>query len=169
MFMRLAIVLIGFIFSIAAQAQKGQDGSLSYDLRASSGSQNGLSYNEIHLGLNWSLNEWLTWRNALFTRNGTNVKTVNGLDSAVLFSYRAQSDSGKSGLHLYAGPGIRMASDKYSAGTFEGGVSVRLAGLNIGVGAKQLSYFEGRSDIQGGALPKSETQYFITLSGGGTL
>lgn len=163
-----------FLFSVAlfisvAEAKQGPEGSLSYDLRATSGTQNGLSYNEIHLGLNWSFTDWLTWRNAIFNRSGTNVKSVNGLDSALLASYKMQSESGSSGIHLFAGPGVRMATDKYSAATLEGGVTIRLAGLNIGVGAKQLSYFDDRSDIQGSELPKSETQYFLTLSGSGRL
>lgn len=141
--------------------------AMTYDLRASSGTQNNKTFNEVHLGLNWNLNDFMTWRNALFTRFGSEVKSVQGLDSSLLFSWTMGNEDRSSGLHLYAGPGVRLASEKYSAGTLDGGFVVRLAGLQLGAGAKHLTYFETRKDAENLTLPKNETQVYITLSGGG--
>ncbi|MFP5518462.1 MAG: hypothetical protein ACLGGX_01060 [Bdellovibrionia bacterium] len=150
-------------------ASLAEDSKWTYDVRASSGTQNNRTYNEIHLGLNWSFSEFLTWRNSVFTRSGDQTKTVNGLDSSLLLSYDKTSKDNKFGFGAYVGPGVRLASDKYSAATGEAGIKIRLGGLQFGVGAKHLRYFDTRKDVDGVSLPKDENQLFITLSGGGSL
>lgn len=172
-------ILTLFVFSSLAMAQvvkkKGKvtnsdaesssKPTITYDLSGSVGSQNGNSYTEINLGLNWALTDWLTWRNAAFSRFGTNVDSVSGLDSSARFSFLF-GERGAS-VELFGGPGVRVASRDNNAAFAEGGLTLNLGGLHIGGGAKYLSYFSTRKDTSGVSLPKDETQYFIVLSGGG--
>ncbi|MBC7370284.1 MAG: hypothetical protein H7326_01895 [Bdellovibrionaceae bacterium] len=142
--------------------------TFSYDVMASSGTENNNTYNEVKLNLNWYVADWLNWRNGIFTRFGTNVQNVSGLDSALLATYEAENDSKTLGFRAFAGPGVRFASADNNAGTAEAGIIFKLAGLQLGGGAKYLSYFKTRKDTVGVALPKDETQYFIVLAGGGS-
>jgi hypothetical protein len=142
--------------------------TFSYDVSASSGSQNGDSYSELHLGLNWYVTDWLNWRNALFTRFGSNITSVNGLDSSLLATYEIQNDAHTLGVQAFAGPGMRFASADNNAATAEAGIIFKLGGINLGGGARYLSYFKTREDSNGLDLPKNETQYFVVLSGGGS-
>lgn len=139
----------------------------TYDLSASSGTTNGNNYSEVNLGLNWYLTEWLNWRNSIFSRFGSNIKSVSGLDSSILAGTQVFSDDRMFGVQAYIGPGVRLASEKNTAATADAGVIFTLAGLRLGVGAKALQYFETRQDSSGGNLPKSESQYYIVLAGGG--
>lgn len=139
----------------------------TYDLSASSGTTNGNNYSEVNLGLNWYLTEWLNWRNSIFSRFGSNIKSVSGLDSSILAGTQVFSDDRMFGVQAYIGPGVRLASEKNTAATADAGVIFTLAGLKLGVGAKALQYFETREDSSGGSLPKSESQYYIVLAGGG--
>lgn len=151
-------------FSIAAS-----DGQISYDVSGGSGTRDGETYSEIHLGLNYFVKDWLNWRNSLFTQFGTEVKTVYGLDSAALFKTEAYTQSKKLGVEFYAGPGVRVASEKSNAVFGKAGLTFALAGLRIGGGVQALHYLEDRTDKNDNVLNKDETQYFITLSGGGVL
>lgn len=141
----------------------------TYDFSGSSGTQNGVTYSEVTLNMNWYLTEWLNWRNGVFTRFGSNVKSVNGLDSSLLAAYNLKNDSGTLGFQAFAGPGVRLASADNSAATADAGVIFTLGGIRLGGGVKYLSYFNAREDLNNSVLPKNETQYFIVLSGGGSL
>ena len=142
--------------------------TFSYDVMASAGTQNNNTYNEVKLNLNWYVTDWLNWRNGVFTRFGSNIQSVSGLDSALLATFEAENESKSLGVRAFAGPGVRFASEDNNAGTAEAGIIFKLAGLQLGGGAKFLSYFKTRQDAQGIALPKDETQYFIVLAGGGS-
>lgn len=141
--------------------------SFSYDVSGSSGVNNGSTYSEINLGLNWFLTDWLNWRNSIFSRFGSTIKSVQGLDSSVLASWDAFSEDKTLGFQAYIGPGVRVASDSNNAATADAGVILTLAGIKLGVGAKALQYFSTRSDSLGNTLGKNETQYYIVLAGGG--
>lgn len=142
--------------------------TFSYDLSASSGSENDKTYSEVKLGLNWFLSDWLNWRNAVLSRFGSNIQSVNGLDSSLLATFDAQNDTDTLGVQAFVGPGVRLASADNTAATATAGVIFTLGGLRLGGGAQYLSYFKTRQDTEGLALPKNETQYFIVLAGGGS-
>lgn len=155
---------------VKARAVESNGGSLlTYDLSASSGSYNGAGYTELTLGLNWVLQDWFTWRNSIFTRQGSGLETVQGLDSSARFSTSATREGGGLGFEAFAGPGLRFASKSNSAIFGEAGVVFKLGGLRIGFGGKVLSYVASRDDAAGAPLPKTDTQYFIILAGGGAL
>jgi hypothetical protein len=141
--------------------------TFSYDIGASTGSENGNSYSELNLALNWYWTDWLNWRNALFTRFGSNVTSVSGLDSSFLASYDLSTDDGTFGVKAFAGPGVRFASANNNAALAEAGIIFKLGGIQLGGGARYLSYFNTREDKYNVELPKNETQYFIVLAGGG--
>lgn len=141
---------------------------MSYDISGSSGTRDGESYSEIHLGLNYFANEYFNWRNSLFTQFGTEIKTVYGIDSAALFNYDLYSSSRTLGVEFFAGPGLRFATEKSNAVFGKAGVTFGLGGLRIGGGVQAFQYFEERTDKNDVVLGKNETQYFITLSGGGS-
>lgn len=150
--------------SVSALAQS----RMSYDLTGSSGTRDGESFSEIHLGLNWFVEEWLNWRNSLFTQFGTDINTVYGLDSAALFNWQAYTQGRGLGIELFAGPGLRFANENSNAVFGKAGVTFGLGGLRIGGGVQAFHYFEDRTDKNNFVLNKDEVQYFITLSGGGS-
>ncbi len=142
--------------------------TFTYDVGAATGSENGNAYSEINIALNWYLTDWLNWRNAAFTRFGSNITSVSGLDSALLATYESFSEDKSIGVRAFAGPGVRIASANNSAATAEAGVIFKLAGIQIGGGARYLSYFSARENTSNVVLPKDETQMFIVLAGGGS-
>lgn len=142
--------------------------TFSYDVSASSGSENNNTYSELKLGLNWYLTDWLNWRNAIFTRFGSKIKSSNGLDSSLLATYEAKNEADTLGVQAFVGPGVRLASEDNNAATATAGVIFTLAQIRVGGGAQYLSYFKTRQDTDGIDLPKDETQYFVVLSGGGS-
>ncbi len=139
-----------------------------YDISASRGIENSNTYSELKLNLNWYLTDWLNWKNGIFTRFGSNIQGVSGLDSAVLAIFDASTEDKSLGFQAFAGPGLRFASADNNAATAEAGIILKLGGISLGGGAKYLSYFKTREDLMGIGLPKDETQYFIVLSGGGS-
>ncbi|KYG65954.1 hypothetical protein AZI86_02460 [Bdellovibrio bacteriovorus] len=153
--------------SLSSFAASGS--SLSYDLSGGSGSRDGETYSEIHLGLNWFVQDWLNWRNSIFTQFGTEINTVYGLDSAALFNVDAYTSNRALGVELYAGPGVRVATEKSNAVFGKAGITFALGGLRIGGGVQANHYLEDRTDKNNRVLGKDETQYFIVLSGGGVL
>lgn len=155
--------------SLSSGAWGQSESRVSYDLSGSSGTRDGASFSEIHLGLNWFVNDWLNWRNSIFTQFGTDIKTVSGLDSEALLNYEAYTKNRSMGVEFFVGPGVRLANEKSNAVFGKGGVTLSLAGLRIGAGVQALHYFEDRLDANDNVLNKDETQYFITLSGGGRL
>jgi hypothetical protein len=162
-FMALFLLLFGFALPTFAAERP----ALSYDVGGATGSYNGDSYSEIHLGLNWFAQDWMNWRNSLFTQFGSTINTVYGLDSALLFEYSAYTQGRGAGVELFAGPGLRFATEKSNAVFGQAGVIFNLGGLHIGGGVQQLHYTDDRTDKNNYSLPKDETQYFIILSGGG--
>lgn len=141
--------------------------ALTYDLSLSVGSYNNLSYTEANLGLNWSMQDWLVWRNALFSRFGSGFDTVTGLDTSLRAVQDFRTDSGLFGVDFFAGPGLRFASPNSNAAFAEAGIGFKLGGLYLGGGVKRLYYVSDRKDSLGNSLDKNDTLFFIVLSGGG--
>ncbi|WII73202.1 hypothetical protein QJS83_04860 [Bdellovibrio sp. 22V] len=158
----LFVVLCGFSGNAFAQSR------FTYDISGSSGTRDGESYSEVHLGLNYYAQEWLNWRNSLFTQFGSEVKTVYGLDSAALFRFDAYTDDRALGVEFYAGPGVRLATENSNAAFGKAGLTFALGGLRIGGGVQAFHYLEDRTDKNDNVLNKDEVQYFITLAGGGS-
>lgn len=160
-----SLFILAGVLSISTFAKA----EFSYDVSGSSGTRDGETVSEIHLGLNWQMSEYFNWRNSVFTRYGTDIKTVNGLDSAALFNFDAYTEGRGLGIELFAGPGVRLASENSNAAFGKAGVTFALGGLRIGGGVQVFHYIDDREDKAGNTLGKDETQYFITLSGGGKL
>lgn len=141
---------------------------LSYDLGASAGNYGGASYSEINLGLNWQFSDWLVWRNAVFNRMSSGDSS-SGLDTSLRFQVKSFSESGTYGFQAFAGPGYRFASKSLSAAFVEAGLTGKLGGLTLGIGAKTMMYNNPGQSASGADLPKSDTSYFLILGGGGVL
>lgn len=169
------MILLAFLFCSSLawgqgtwRPQSDRASQWTYDLSASTGSQNDVTYTEINLGLNWRMQDWLVWRNALFSRQSTGASQVMGLDSSMRLTGDMQADNGAWGVNAFVGPGVRAGTQKHSAVFGEAGLVFRLGGLRIGAGAKSLKYFEDR-ELNNVRIPKDETQYFLILGGGGAL
>lgn len=167
------ILIFCLTLPLASWAQRRASGissasgsRLTYDLGASTGSYGGTSYSEINLGLNWYFADWMSWRNAVFTRQGQNQNT-SGLDTSLRFEYNASGED--FGVRAFAGPGYRFASKSLSAAFAEAGLVFKLGGLSIGAGAKTMMYQNPGEDSSGSTLPKQDTSYFLILGGGGAL
>lgn len=160
-------VLITFLLMGVAH-QKSQAADVTWDLGASAGNYGGASYTEVNLGLNWFLADYLIWRNALFGRFAAS-ENLYGLDTSLRLQHYSATDGGGLGLGFFGGPGIRIAQSPYSAMFLEGGLILKLGGLNIGGGAKQFYYTNPGQDTFGNRLPTTDTVFFLILSGGGTL
>ncbi|MEN0060349.1 MAG: hypothetical protein AAGB31_16030 [Bdellovibrio sp.] len=162
-------ILLSSLILFCCLSGLAQSGShVSYDLSGASGTRDGESYTEIHLGLNWYVQEWLNWRNSVFTQFGSEVKTVYGLDSAALFGTEFYTQGRGLGVEFYAGPGVRLASENSNAVFGKAGVTFALGGLRIGGGVQALHYMDDRTDKNDNVLNKDEVQTFIILSGGGS-
>lgn len=147
---------------------------LTYDLSASAGTYNDASYTEITLGVNWFVQDWLNWRNSVFTRQGSGMDSVQGLDSGLRLQTSSRTDDGTFGFDAFgfdafAGPGVRFASRSNNAVFGEAGLIFKVGGLRIGGGVKALNYVATREDQTGAALPKNDLQYFLILAGSGSL
>jgi hypothetical protein len=156
--------------SINALALEGHSPVMSYDVSGGVGSYDGNSYTEIHLGLNYFPAEWLNWRNSVFTKYGSSLNSIYGLDSALLFQTSAYTQSRGAGVEVFLGPGVRLASENNNAGFAQGGITFALGGLRLGFGAQALHYWANdRTDKNNVLLPNDEINYFITISGGGSI
>ena len=158
-----------YSFPTTPTAASTKDSKITYDVSASLGEQNGNQYQEINLGVNWVMNSFLNWRNALFTRMGNNVTSVSGLDSSLRLQLTSLNDDNTFGVHAFLGPGVRVATENYNAAFGEAGLIFKLGGIQLGAGIKSLQYFENRENKDKVVLPKNENQVFIILSGGGVL
>lgn len=158
-----------YSFPTTPTAASTADSKITYDISASLGEQNGKQYQEINLGVNWVMNSFLNWRNALFTRMGNEITSVSGLDSSLRLQLTTLNDDSTFGIHAFLGPGVRIATEKYNAAFGEAGLIFKLGGIQVGAGIKSLQYFESRTDTNKDPLPKNENQVFIILSGGGTI
>lgn len=171
----LALAPIWALLPGKARAAEGEEGGVgvrfTYDLSASTGSTGGNSYTEIALGLNTFFADWFVWRNAGFSRMGTGYDGTYGLDTSARFQFDLGDQT--LGLHTFAGPGYRFVvtqnqdtgtSNRTDSAPFvEAGAVVSLGGLRIGAGLKTVLnklLDESKQD---------ETQYFLILSGGGSL
>ena len=171
---KLVVLAVCLVLPLSAWAQRrassgtaNSGGSrLTYDLGASTGSYGGASYSEINLGLNWYFADWMSWRNAVFTRQGTGQNT-SGLDTSLRFEYNNAGEN--FGVKAFAGPGYRFASKSLSAAFAEAGLVFKLGGISIGAGAKTMVYTSPGEDSVGTTLPKQDTSYFLILGGGGVL
>ncbi len=139
---------------------------LRYDVSGSSGTYNGTTYSEINLGLNYFISEWWVWRNSLFQRFSSG-DTVSGLDSSIRFGNRMDSNTGMA-LDFFIGPGVRLASHSANAAFAEAGIGFKLGGIYLGVGYKYMEYF-APAEVAGITLPKSDSQLFFVVGGGGNL
>jgi hypothetical protein len=137
-----------------------------YDVSASTGKYNDATYSEINLGLSYQISDWWLWRNAAFQRFGTGSNSVTGLDTSLRLGNQIKNADGTSGLDFFIGPGYRFASNDASALFAEGGLGFKFLGIYLGVGLKSLQYVKTRED-DGRELPKSDTQLFLVLGGGG--
>jgi hypothetical protein len=175
--MKFSIIIVGLAIVFASPfcwAQKRHRSSppsnpylFTYDLGASFGNYNNSSYTEITLGLNWYLREFLIWRNAVFTRFGSMIDSVTGLDSSVRFVFDTRTQGSGLGLTLFAGPGYRFANANNSAYFAEAGGVLHAGGLSLGGGVKNLYYTNPGVDKNGAELPKTDQIIFIILAGGG--
>lgn len=162
----LSLIFISIVTSSAfAQDRNPQ---LTYDLSGGVGSYNGNSYTEVDLGLNWYVQNWLNWRNSVFTQFGSTIKSVYGFDTALIAGTSFYNSSGKLGIELFAGPGLRFANEDSNGAFAKAGAILALGGLRLGGGAQVTHYYNTRKDKDDFELPQDEVQYFIILSGGGT-
>lgn len=162
-------IFLAFFFSISLANAAPSGSTVTYDVSGGSGTRDGETYSEVHLGLNWFVRDWFNWRNSVFSQFGSEVKTVYGLDSAALLNWDAYNSKKTLGVEFYIGPGVRVASEKSNAVFGKTGLTFALGGLRIGGGVQALHYLEDRTDKLDRVLGKDEVQYFITLSGGGVL
>ncbi|RME14966.1 MAG: hypothetical protein D6797_07690 [Bdellovibrio sp.] len=128
-------------------------GEFTYDFSVSGGQSGGDSYTEAQLGLNYFAQKWLAWRNALFARFPSIGSSSYGLDSSGR-SYWTVDFSERSFLVSFLGSGIRFSSLGENHVFLEGGFTLHLASLTLGIGAK-------------GFLGTDDVQYFLVLAGGG--
>lgn len=142
--------------------------TLTYDLSGGVGSYNNNSYTEVDLGLNWMVQDWLNWRNSVFSKFGSTINTVYGLDSALLLQSSMYTQGRGAGIDVFVGPGLRFASEDSNGAFGKAGLVLTLGGLHLGGGVQATHYFQSRIDKNSVKLPDDEVQYFIILSGGGT-
>ena len=168
----LALLFPALCFAQARRAPvsvEDQPTRLTYDLSAATGTYDGSSYTEIDVGLNWFLRDWLNWRNAIFSRQGANLDSVQGLDSSFRFIKAVQNERGSLGFDAFIGPGARIATRDYDGVFAEAGLIFHLGGLRIGAGFKEINYVKDRRDSAGNLLSRNDSQFFLILGGGGAL
>ncbi len=169
--MKQAFLFLSIIFFqiFSSAATSDSDSKFTYDISGSQSTRDGKSYQELNLGLNWFLQDWLIWRNSAFQRQGQNIDMIYGLDSSMRLQKEWLNDSRSLGFKIFGGPGLRAASSDSNAYFGEAGVGFRLGGIMLGAGVKSLRYFSTRKDRDGVPLSKDENQVFLTISGGGVL
>ncbi len=162
------------VFGLASQEALAQRGGSShpsgdqhwprftYDLGISAGSAGGRSYTEAQLGINTYFDHWLAWRNAGFGRFISDADNIFGVDTSLRGIYSAQAGQ-LAGATFFGGPGYRFANRMKDVPFVEGGLVLRLASLAIGGGVKV--FMNRLVDKNLG----SDTQYFLILSGAGSL
>lgn len=135
---------------------------MTYDIGFAAGTYNDVNYSEINVGLNLFFTEMFTWRNALFGRFASKQDTITGLDTSLRMNLGAENSSSSMAVQTFLGGGYRFVSKGTNAPLAEAGLVARFGSFEIGGGAKALFYNEP-------ALPSTDVQYFIILSGGGSL
>lgn len=150
-------------------AASKDDSRITYDVSGSQTTINDKTYQELNVGINWYLSNWLSWRNSAFQRQAQDEKTVYGLDTSFRLQKEWLNDSKTLGFKVFGGPGARIASERYNAYFGEAGVGFRLGGIQLSGGVKSYRYAHSREDNNGVKLPRNENHVFVTISGGGTL
>lgn len=147
----------------AAEATDNPDNwRMTFDLGLSTGAVNDRNYTEANLGLNLYMKRWFAWRNAVFGRFASGVDTVYGLDTGARGIL--DIDFGPvGGLTTFAGPGWRFVNEGKNAPFVEAGLVFKLVGINLGGGVKSVMNKAIDKNLE------NDTQYFIILSGGGSL
>lgn len=163
--------LLIFQFSLVLSAQsrsyRRSAPTFTYDLGASTGTYGDLSYTELEVGLNWYLQDYLAWRNSLFTRFGTGLDSATGLDTSMRLIYNSPLDPGGIGIGVFAGPGLRISNEENSGVFGEAGVTLKAGGFSIGGGMKSIYHPNPGKDTSGVELSKNENVVFLILAGGG--
>lgn len=150
-------------------SSSNSESKFTYDISASFGNYNDSNYQEINLGLNWIMGDYVNWRNSLFNRTGSNADNISGLDSSLRLQTSATTSDETFGFHVFAGPGVRLATNNWNAYFGEAGLIFKIAGIKLGAGVKAITYVENRKDKSNQDLPKNDQQVFLILSGGGSL
>lgn len=154
-------LVLGF-FTVGAYAKDTP--FLSGDVGGSTGTNNGNTYQEIHLGIDMNFTDWLTLRNTGFKRTGSNIKDVTGLDSTLRLILRGKLDKGSA--YLFAGSGYRWADEsENNAVVSEAGLGLSMGGFGISGGAKYLKYTKDRYDKNNQLMKDYDLNYFLGLSG----
>lgn len=161
----LVLVLILSLLGPSAGAQSSP--VWTYDFGVAAGNDQLGNYTEMRVGANWYQNQWFSWRNALFSRFGSDYDSIFGLDSSIRGELNFNQRNSGLGLQLYAGPGASFATRDSSAGFLEVGAALRVARIYIGGAVKQMYYMQSREDRFGRPLDKEETQTSFILAGGG--
>ena len=166
-FLVAALLVVWSPFGVAQPSQSVSPASQSwprftYDLGLSAGSAGGKSYTEAHVGINTYFEHWIAWRNAGFGRFVSDADNIFGIDSSLRGIYSAQAGN-LAGATLFGGPGYRFVSRGKNVPFVEAGAVLRLASIALGGGFKVFMNRLVDRDMG------SDTQYFIILSGAGSL
>jgi hypothetical protein len=156
------------MISTMARAAGSRSGSrVTYDVTGSQSTVEGRNIQELNLGLNWFLQDWLIWRNSAFQRQGQDIESTYGLDSSLRLQTEISNKEKTLGFRFFVGPGVRLTNTRASASFAEAGIGLRLGGLLFSVGGRSMHYFTTQQDKIGQTLPRDQTQVFVTISGGG--
>lgn len=134
---------------------------LTFDLGFSAGQSNSTSYTEMNLGINYYFYRWLALRGSFFGRFIEGADNINGLDVSTRGIWAAGLGN-QFAMTTFAGPGFRVLSDEGVFPFLEGGLILRFFGMTLGGGVK--SVFINDSNGQ-----REDRQYFLVLSGGGSI
>lgn len=163
--MKIILFLLSSV-AIASTSLAKDTPLITGDIGGSSGTNNGVTYQEVHLGVNLNFTDWLTWRNSGFQRSGSKIETITGLDSTLRLVLRTKFNQ-SGGAHFFLGPGYRWTSKEINnAVVGEAGLGVNVKGFGLSGGAKYLKYDKARLDRDGNPLKSEDMTYFINVSGG---
>lgn len=153
-------------FAAQDKKEKTEPKLVDVDLSGSTGNYNGVTYSEIHMGINFNFSENLTWRNSGFKRIGVSGnQDFSGLDTSLRYTVDTPFDEGA--VKLFAGPGYRWASASDKNAVFaEAGVGLSAGPFNLSAGSKYLRYDKSQFDANGVELKRDDTSYFVTISAG---
>lgn len=158
-------LLLAVVTALTCQVSAKDTPLITGDIGGSTGTNNGRTYQEAHLGVNINFTDWLTWRNSAFQRSGSKIKEITGLDSTLRLMLRTKM--GQSGsFYFFLGPGYRWTSEEVNnAAIGEAGLGISSGGFGLSAGAKYLKYDKDRQDEDGFTLDKDDVTYFVNLSG----